>query len=197
MFSEVLVSLTGIFLILYIVATSATLTGQPGDSEEQNKTDEIHSHAYLPYQCRYPYTCMRRERLGPLGAISPIAWQNVCGFSNYSSGFTTVYNNKPGNCPDGIFCLDGCNADNNRFISCISESNDKGKGKRKLDPQAGTSAERSAPRFEEYSTYILSYTWPWHDWGLLWLLLFKASVTLLICAVAYYVSLLMSGTWIN
>ena len=139
MFSEVLVNLTGIFLTLYISATSATPTG---NLDEQNINDDIHLRArapYFPYQCQYPYTWIRRECLG---AISPTAWQDVCSFSNYNTNFRRVYDNRPGNCPDGTYCLNGFNADNIRFISCVS--NEKGKGKRPIDPQAGTSDAKRA-----------------------------------------------------
>ena len=139
MFSKIFVNLTGIFLILYISATSSTPTE---DSEAQNNNDDIQPRArppYRPYQCQHPYAWMRRECLG---AISPTAWQDVCGITNYNNNFQTQYDNKPGNCPKGTYCLDGFNADNKRFISCMS--NDKGKGKRPMDPQAGTSDPKRA-----------------------------------------------------
>jgi hypothetical protein len=141
MFSKIFVNLTGIFLILYISATSSTPIE---DSELQKINDDIHPRArppYRPYQCTYPYAWMRRECLG---GSSPTAWQDVCGITNYYNHFQTQYDNKPGNCPDGTYCLDGFNTDGKRFISCVSM--DKGKGKRPIDPQAGTSdAKRARP----------------------------------------------------
>jgi hypothetical protein len=77
---------------------------------------------------------MRRECVGPL------AWQDICGYPNYHDPTQTNYDNKPGNCPVGTTCLDGVNVQGRPFISCISTSNDQSKGKRKLDPQAETSA---------------------------------------------------------
>ena len=142
MFSKVFVRLTGIFLILYISAISATPTGD-SDSKAQNINDDIHARArppYRPYRCQYPYAWMRRECLG---AISPRAWQDVCGITAYHNQFQTEYDNQRGNCPLNTFCLDGFNADGKRFISCISNQSDN-KGKRKLDPQAGVSEPKRA-----------------------------------------------------
>ena len=141
MFSKVLVNLTGVFLILYISATSATPIG---DSEVQNIKNDIDPRAvrrppYYPYQCEYPYAWMRRECLG---AVSPRAWQDVCGITNYNNNFQTQYDNKPGTCPDDTYCLNGFNAAGRRFISCVS--NKKGKGKRPADPQWGASPPKRA-----------------------------------------------------
>ena len=141
MFSKIFVNLTGIFLILYISATSSTPIE---DSELQKINDDIHPRArppYRPYRCQWPYAWMRRECLG---AISPTAWQDVCGITNYYNGFQTQYDNQPGNCPPNTFCLNGYNSAGKRFITCVST--DKGKGKRPIDPQAGTSeAKRARP----------------------------------------------------
>ena len=141
MFSKVLVNLTGVFLILYISATSATPIG---DSEVQNIKNDIDPRAvrrppYYPYQCEYPYAWMRRECLG---AVSPRAWHDVCGITNYNNNFQTQYDNKPGTCPDDTYCLNGFNAAGRRFISCVS--NKKGEGKRPADPQWGASPSKRA-----------------------------------------------------
>ena len=145
MFSKVLVNLTGVFLILYISATSATPTG---DSEAQNIKNDIDPRAvrrppYWPYQCQWPYAWMRRECLG---AISPRAWQDVCGITNYYNGFHTQYDNRPGRCPENTFCLNGYNDAGKRFISCVSTLKDKGKitSKRPGDPQLGESSSKRA-----------------------------------------------------
>ena len=143
MLSKVLVKLTGIFLILHISATSATPTAQPGEAQKIN--DDIHARVpsapYYPYQCSRFYAWMRRECVR---AVDPRAWQDVCGKSTYYTNWRTEYDNKPGSCPAGTYCLDSFNANNDRFIDCVS---DKDKGKRKLDqldPQIGVSDTKRA-----------------------------------------------------
>ena len=142
MFSKVLatvVKLTGIFLILYISATSATPTAQPGEVQKIN--EDIHARVapYHPHNCLYPYAWLRRECLGYRG---PAAWQDVCAWSGYATNFHTHYDNKQGTCPDGTVCLDVIDPDNKHVIFCTSEG--KKKGKRKKDPQVGTSDAKRA-----------------------------------------------------
>jgi len=127
----------GIFLILYISVTSATPTGQPG--EAQNINDDIHARAdYNPYLCKDPFIWSRRECLG---AIDPLAWQDVCAQTPFET-LVTTYQNQPGECEPGTTCLDTFNTEGRRFITCFSE--DKGKGKRKVDAQAGMSDPKRA-----------------------------------------------------
>ena len=133
--SQALVKLSGIFLILYISASSATPTGQPG--EAQNINDEIHPRD-TDGLCVEPYTLIRRECLG---GVSPVAWQDICA---WWGGYQTVYDNKRGNCPDGTYCLDGFDNTGRRSISCVGASNDK---KRKSDSQVGTSEAKRARTF--------------------------------------------------
>ena len=139
MLNKVQVKLTGIFFfILYISATSATPVGEPGKA--QNINDDIHPRVdYYPYQCRYPYTWIRRECVP---AVSLLAWQDVCAYITARYNFVPRYDNRPGNCPAGTTCLDGFNTDGRRFISCVS--NGKDKGKRKIDPQVGISGPKKA-----------------------------------------------------
>ena len=145
MFSKVLVKLTAIFLILQISATSATPTAQPEEAQKIN--DDIHERAngpYFPYQCNRYYSWKRRECVPSLG---PLAWQDVCArttFSQMRQVWSTVYDNKEGSCPPGTYCLDSYNANNERFVDCVS---DKATGKRKLDqydPQIGVSDQKRA-----------------------------------------------------
>ena len=129
--------LTSIFLIILVSATSATPTGQPG---EESINDGIHARMDLPiHLCRYPYNWARRECLGSLG---PTAWQDVCSYRGYRTNMQTVYDNKRGDCPAGTYCLDGFNNGGRRTISCVSLA--QAKGKRKLDPQFGTSEAKRA-----------------------------------------------------
>ena len=146
MFGKALVKFTGIFLILYISASSTTPTGQPG--EAQNINDEIHPRDFDDL-CVAPFTLVRRECMG---GVSPVAWQDICSWW----GGYTVYDNKQGNCPDGTYCLDGFNNNGRRTIACVGNSNGK---KRKLDPQAGLSDAKRARVFGgntqiEYSVII-------------------------------------------
>ena len=132
MFSKALVKLTGIFLILYISASSATPTGQPGEAQSIN--DELHPRDFENL-CVVPFTWVRRECLG---GVSPTAWQDIC---SWWGGYQTLYDNKSGSCPDGTYCLDGFNNYGRRAVACVGTSNTK---KRKNDPQAGTSDPKRA-----------------------------------------------------
>ena len=117
MFGKVLVRLFGIFLILYVSASSATPTGQPG--EAQNINGDIHPRT-IHDQCAVPFNLIRRQCLG---SVSRTTWQDNC-------------DKNPGNCPDNTFCLDGFDNVGRRTVTCLGE---KSGGKGKLDPQAGTS----------------------------------------------------------
>ena len=130
MFSKFLVKLTGIY-IFCISATSATPSGQPGEVKKIN--DDIHARAsaYKAYLCEDPFTWVRRECVGANG---PMAWQDVCIWNS----FVTVYDYKPGNCPEGTTCLDSYNV-HGIFIACISNETGKPIGKRGQDPQTGSS----------------------------------------------------------
>ena len=142
MLSKVLLKLTasGIFLFSSCIsATTATLPGQLGEVKNITNGD-IHARAYRPYQCEDPFRWNRRECVGILG---PRAWQDVCIWVS----FTTLYDNKPGNCPEDTTCLDGFNTKGDRFISCISDRTGKAVAgqtgrKRRSDPQAGTSGTK-------------------------------------------------------
>ena len=141
--SKVLFKLTGIFLILHI-STSATPNAQPGDSEAQKINDEIHARVgpYYPYLCKAHFTWLWRECVRALG---PMAWRDVCGRSTYYTNYRMVYDNQSGSCPRDSYCLDTFNANNERFIDCVSVS--KAAGKRKLgqfDPQIGASGTKRA-----------------------------------------------------
>ena len=137
MFNKILVKLISIFLFSScIFATPTTLpAGQPG--ETRNINGDIHARAYNPYQCVDPYRWRRRECIAMFG---PRAWQDVCVWNT----FGTVYDYKPGSCPEGTICLNVFNNDGFRFISCISEKTGEAVSqpgeKRKTDPQAGTSS---------------------------------------------------------
>ena len=162
MFSKVLVKITGILLILYISATSASpTTPQPasGDSDAQESNGDIHARArppYRPFQCIYPYAWIRRECVGALG---PRAWQDVCGWATWATRFQTDFDNKPGICPVNTYCLDTLDADNRIFITCVST--DKAAGKRKLDefdPQIGTSDPKRARTGTQLGNTQLEYS---------------------------------------
>ena len=137
MFRRVLFKLTGIFLILYISASSATPTGQPGEAQNINVESDIHARAPSDDKCVYPYTWIRRECVG-----SRTAWQDVCGWSSYATGFQTVFDNKAGDCPANTYCLDGFDSDGRRIITCVPTA--QAKGKQKLDSQAGSSEAKRA-----------------------------------------------------
>ena len=136
MFSEFLVkfTVTGIFLFC-ISATSATVTtfGQPGDAHNIN--EDIHARAYKPYLCEDPFVWVRRECLG---AINPMAWQDVCRWS----AFVVVYAYKEASCPAGTTCLDTFNSQG-PFINCVSNETGGPIGKGKTDPQSGMSDAKS------------------------------------------------------
>ena len=132
MFRKVLVKLTGIFLFC-ISATSATPSGQP--RELQNTIDDRDILAtpakYRPYLCEDPFRWVRRECVG---AVSPMAWQDVCRWDS----FATIYDYKPGSCPPGTTCLNTYNA-SGEFINCISDETGEPSAKGKDDPQVGKS----------------------------------------------------------
>ena len=142
MLGKDLVKLTGVFLILYISATSATPIGEPEKAENIQDDTGIHARAppspYNPYQCKYPYAWIRRECVP---SVSVMAWQDVCAYTTGRNGFVPSYDNQPGTCPVGTVCLDGFNAAGRRFISCVSTDR---KGKQKIDPQAGMSEPKRA-----------------------------------------------------
>ena len=142
MFSKVLNNFTGVFLILYIYTTSATPTAQPG---EENKNNTIHGRAYQPYKCVDPFLWLRRECVGALG---PRAWQDVCAYSANVAGAPVQYDNKAGSCPYNTFCLDNFKpSEGSRFIRCVAGSPVAAPstlGKRKRDPQIGTSGTKRA-----------------------------------------------------
>lgn len=89
----------------------------------------------------------------------PRVWKDVCVY--------TDYDNKPGACPAGTYCLDTFNANNERFINCVS--GDEGKGKQKLnqsDPQIGSSDRIRARNQLANSQLEHSVTINHgHDWG--------------------------------
>ena len=136
MFKKVLVRLTSIFLFC-ISATSATPSGQP--RELQNTIDDRDILAtpakYRPYLCEDPFRWVRRECVG---AVSPMAWQDVCRWDS----FATIYDYKPGSCPPQTTCLDGFSS-SGAFISCISDETGLPLDRGLLDPQAGTSGVKS------------------------------------------------------
>ena len=140
MFSKVLVNFTGIFLILYISATSATPTAQPGEAHEI--INNIHARSYNRYQCVTPYAWLRRECVGTLG---PRAWHDVCAHSTYVDLTQLSYDNKPGTCPVGTACLDTLN-EGRRFINCVPVGQRQTivGNKRKRDSQIGTSDPKRA-----------------------------------------------------
>ena len=157
MFSNVIVKLTGVFLILYISATFASPTAQPEEAlalvplaDKLEVDEDIHARArppYRPYLCQYPYAWIRRECEERRG---PRAWLDVCGWATYATRFETQYDNQPGICPQGTYCLDTFNAAGKPFIRCL------GKGKRALglfDAQAGTSDPKRA-RMQKENTQL-------------------------------------------
>ena len=136
MFNKVHVKLTGIFLFC-ISATSATPSGQPG--EAQNINDDIRARAPYPtqpYHCDDPFIWVRRECVG---STSPQAWQDVCRWNS----FVTIYDYKPGQCPFGYICIDILGMNGVRTINCILDTGEASTGKRKADPQWGTSSTKS------------------------------------------------------
>ena len=158
MFSKVLVNFTGIFLILYISASSATQptpTAQPGEAHKIN--DNIHARFYDQYQCVPPFSWLRRECVGALGSRN---WQDVCAYSTYANPSQLVYDNKPGTCPEGTACLNSLLFAGRRFINCVPVEQRQIIGnKRKRDPQIGTSdMKRARPELGntqfEYSVTI-------------------------------------------
>ena len=140
MFGKVLFKLTGIFLILCISASSATPTGQPGEAQNINDDSDIHARAPSDNKCVDPYIWIRRECVG-----TRTAWQDVCGWSSYATGFQTVFDNKAGECPANTYCLDGFDKDGRRVITCVPTA--QAKGKQKLDPQSGSSEPKRARTF--------------------------------------------------
>ena len=139
MFRKVLVKLTGVFIILYISAISATPTAQPGEADKIN--DNIHTRAYRPYQCVDPYIWLRRECVGELG---PMAWQDVCARSTNVRNNPLQYDNKLGSCTYDSYCLDTVKTDGTRFINCIPNKQKKSLGIKRTDPQIGTSDPKRA-----------------------------------------------------
>ena len=143
MFSKVLVELTGVFIILYISAISATPTAQPGEADKIN--DNIYTRAYKRHKCADPYTWLRRECVGELG---PMAWQDVCVHRNNVPTRNTPiyieYDNKLGSCTHDTYCLDTVKTDGPRFINCVSNTKKSLGIKRNSDPQIGTSDTKRA-----------------------------------------------------
>ena len=141
MFSKVLDNFTGVFLILYISATSATPTVQPEEANKINST--IHARAYQPYQCVDPFLWLRRECVGALGSR---VWQDVCAYSANVAGAQIHYDNKEGTCPYNTYCLDNFKpSEGSRFIRCVPgnpSSTGSVLGKRKRDPQSDTKRAR-------------------------------------------------------
>ena len=133
MFSKVLVMLNGIFLFC-ISATSATphpVNGQP--EEAKDITGDIHARANSQYLCEDPFVFVRRECVPANG---PMAWQDVCVWHS----FATINDLKPGSCPPDTTCLDAPNAAGFPFVTCFPNYQRKNlNGKRKYDPQYGTS----------------------------------------------------------
>ena len=127
-----------IFLVLYIsqAATSALPSepmAQPGEARNIMINDPRVPPVYDPHQCEDHTTWFRRQCTGPQ------TWQDVCA---RVVNFRVVFENKPGSCEDYYTCFDIIDANGDRFIDC--RPNEKSTGKRKIDPQTGTSEEKRA-----------------------------------------------------
>jgi hypothetical protein len=134
MFSKVLAKLTGIFLILYISATSAMPNGQP--EEAQNINDDIHARQQDDNLCPLPYVWIRRECLGSVGLTD---WQDVCAKSSSPTQLDfSIIKDRRGNCPANTYCMNVFNVQGSRTNRCVSTA--QAKGEQKLDdPQVGVS----------------------------------------------------------
>jgi len=146
MFSKVLVTLTGVFLILYTSVTSATPASA---GKAQNTTQSLAPRAldvqqapHNPHtgRCVNPFTWVRRECVGPRNRASADsrAWVDICAKPG-----TTQFDNKEGICDPDNYCLDTLAVTRNTWaIICAPLKNSR--THQLIEAQTGSSDPKTA-----------------------------------------------------
>ena len=147
MFSKALATLTGVFLILYMISETSATPASAGKA--QNTTQALAPRALdrdappvstFHGYCVSPFTYVRQECLGGRGKHTDArGWEDICGKSG-----TSEYNSKQSTCDPGNYCLDTyLYSTDSRAVYCVPLQ--KSRGKQLISEQYGFSDPKTSP----------------------------------------------------